>query len=48
MNDVRNVISEMIPSKLQWLQDPRKINMKHLNNVRRKASGYIGRKRGNI
>jgi hypothetical protein len=33
---------------LQWLQDPSQINGDNLNNVRRKASRYVGKRKGNI
>jgi hypothetical protein len=42
------LLDERKQAKLQWLQDPRKINGDNLNRVRLEASGHFRNKRGNI
>jgi hypothetical protein len=35
-------------AKLQWLQNPREINVNNLHNIRCETAGISGIKRGNI
>jgi hypothetical protein len=42
------LLNQRKEAKLQWLQDPGGINWDNMNIVRREASRYFRKKRGNI